>query len=144
MGLVFPTSGVYRDARRLRAAREELEGPEYERAIVRLEHGLINLGSEDWTHADARRLAKRAFKCSSQALTFLWHGDVDLDNNARARAIGPAVMIRKNSYANQSQRGAWTQSVLIPSSALCACENFRQSTRSCRLRRQLPKPPSVG
>lgn len=34
-----------------------------------------------------------------------------LDNNAGERAIRPAVMIRKNSYRNHSDRGALTQSV---------------------------------
>lgn len=46
-------------------------------------------------------------------LTFLWHENVPSDNNAGERAIRPAVMIRKNSYANGSQRGAFTQSVLM-------------------------------
>jgi hypothetical protein len=104
---------VYRDARQLHAARGEMTEADYQLAALRLEHRLIRLGSEDWTHADARRLAKRAFKYSSQLLTFLWHEDVDSDNNAGERAIRPAVMIRKNSYANQSERGALTQSVLM-------------------------------
>ena len=35
------------------------------------------------------------------------------DNNAGERAIRPAVVIRKNSYCNRSQRGADTQAVLM-------------------------------
>ena len=35
------------------------------------------------------------------------------DNNAAERAIRPAVIIRKNSYGNRSQRGADTQAVLM-------------------------------
>jgi hypothetical protein len=46
-------------------------------------------------------------------LTFLDHADVPFDNNAGERAIRPAVIIRKNSYCNRSQRGADTQAVLM-------------------------------
>jgi hypothetical protein len=35
------------------------------------------------------------------------------DNNAAERAIRPAVMIRKNSYANQSEQGATTMAVMM-------------------------------
>ena len=35
------------------------------------------------------------------------------DNNAAERAIRPAVIIRKNSYGNRSERGADTQAVLM-------------------------------
>ena len=36
-----------------------------------------------------------------------------VDNNHAERAIGPAVIIRKNSYGNRSERGADTQAVLM-------------------------------
>ena len=35
------------------------------------------------------------------------------DNNHAERAIRPAVLIRKNSYSNRSQRGADAQAVLM-------------------------------
>ncbi|MEM9365098.1 MAG: transposase [Planctomycetota bacterium] len=44
---------------------------------------------------------------------FLWYDDVPSSNNAGERALRPAVMIRKNSYANGSDRGALTRSVLM-------------------------------
>ncbi|MFQ5464238.1 MAG: transposase, partial [Phycisphaerae bacterium] len=45
--------------------------------------------------------------------TFLDHPEVPFDNNAAERAIRPAVIIRKNSYGNRSQRGADCQAVLM-------------------------------
>jgi transposase len=105
--------GVYRDAKRLHATRGTAEEDAYELAIHRLEGRLIALGTQTWTHADAKRLAKRLRKYSETLLTYLWHDEVASDNNAGERAIRPAVMIRKNSYANQSSRGARTQSVLM-------------------------------
>ena len=105
--------GVYRDAKKLHAAREEMVEADYDVSIARLEGRLIKLGSEDWDHADARRLAKRCLKYSGELLTFLWYEDVPSDNNAGERAIRPAVMIRKNSYQSGSDRGALSSSILM-------------------------------
>ena len=104
---------VYRDAKKLHGVGDEMPEADYDMSIARLEGRLIKLGSEDWDHADARRLAKRCIKYSSELLTFLWYEDVPSDNNAGERAIRPAVMIRKNSYQSGSDRGALTSSVLM-------------------------------
>ncbi len=45
--------------------------------------------------------------------TFLNQPDVPFDNNTAERAIRPAVIIRKNSYGNRSERGADCQAVLM-------------------------------
>ena len=45
--------------------------------------------------------------------TFLDEPGVPFDNNHAERAIRPAVMIRKNSQCNRSQRGAETQAILM-------------------------------
>ena len=105
--------GVYRDAKKLHSQRETLQANEYEVKSLRLEGRLINLGMTEWTHRDAHRLAKRLKKYSSELLTFLRYDDVAMDNNAGERSIRPAVMIRKTSYANHSEKGAFTQSVLM-------------------------------
>lgn len=119
-------TGVYRDAKQLHSKRSSMLENDYDTAVIRLEGRLTKLAAEDWTHADARRLAKRLAKYGDQLLTFLWYDDVPSDNNAAERAIRPAVMIRKNSYANQSERGALTQSVLMT------------VFRTLKLRRQQP------
>lgn len=105
--------GVYRDAKKLQSKRAQLAEHEYDMAVAKLEDRLAKLGSEPWGHAEATRLAKRLAKYGNELLTFLWHADVPSDNNAGERAIRPAVMIRKNSYCNHSDRGALTQSVLM-------------------------------
>lgn len=105
--------GAYRDAKKLQSKRTQLAEHEYDMAVAKLEDRLANLGSEPWVHTDAKRLAKRLVKYGNELLTFLWHADVPSDNNAGERAIRPAVMIRKNSYCNHSDRGALTQSVLM-------------------------------
>ena len=105
--------GVYRDAKKLHALKGELAQAESDRQIANLQGRLIRLGTDDWDHGDAKRLAKRCRKYGDELLTFLWYDDVPSDNNAGERAIRPAVMIRKNSYQSGSDRGALTTSVLM-------------------------------
>jgi transposase len=45
--------------------------------------------------------------------TFLDQEGVPFDNNHAERSIRPAVLLRKNSYGNRSQRGADCQAVLM-------------------------------
>lgn len=104
---------VYRDAKSLHAQRQELTGDPFDIGVARLEGRLADIARNEWQDPDARRLAKRLEKYGNNLLTFLWYDDVPMDNNTAERAIRPAVMIRKNSYCNQSERGALTQSVLM-------------------------------
>ena len=90
-----------------------MQEAQYDEEVIRLEGRLAKIGSEDWEHEDARRLAKRMAKYGNEMLTFMWYDDVASDNNTAERAIRPAVMIRKMSYANQSEQGATTQAVLM-------------------------------
>lgn len=104
---------IYRDAKKLHTQRGKLAGDEYDMSVARLEVRVSKLATEAWSHSDANRLSRRLEKYGPELLTFLWHDDVPADNNAGERAIRPAVMIRKNSYCNHSDRGALTQSVLM-------------------------------
>lgn len=104
---------VFRDAKKLHSEKASKPEPEYDMAVAKLEGRLAKLGGESWQHPDAKRLSKRMAKYGNELLTFLWYDDVPSDNNAGERAIRPAVMIRKNSYCNHSDRGALTQSVLM-------------------------------
>jgi transposase len=63
--------------------------------------------------SSSRRLLKRFRRHRDDLLTSLDDPAVPFDNNAAERAIRPAVIIRKNSYGNRSQRGADTQAVLM-------------------------------
>jgi len=50
---------------------------------------------------------------ADELFTFLDHPEVPYDNNTAERAIRPAVIIRKNSYANRSEAGADMQAPLM-------------------------------
>lgn len=104
---------IYRDAKGLHTERTTMKEADYDMAVARLEARIGKLANQSWQHSDATRLSKRLTKYGGELLTFLWYEDVPSDNNAGERAIRPAVMIRKNSYCNHSDRGALTQSVLM-------------------------------
>jgi transposase len=104
---------VYRDAKKLHSQKGTLASNDYDMGVAKLEGRLLEIAHSPWQHADAQRLAKRIEKYGNQLLTFLWYDDVPMDNNTAERAIRPAVMIRKNSYCNHSDRGALAQSVLM-------------------------------
>jgi hypothetical protein len=74
---------------------------------------LDELMAASWEDKQARRLLKRFRRHRDDLFTFLDNAAVPFDNNAAERAIRPAVIIRKNSYGNRSERGADTQAVLM-------------------------------
>jgi|TARA_B100001971_G_scaffold210466_1_gene236035 transposase len=80
---------------------------------LRLQIRLQMLIDTEWKHSDARRLIKRLRRHSSDLFTFLDYDNVPSDNNHAERAIRPAVIIRKNSQSNRSERGADTQAILM-------------------------------
>jgi hypothetical protein len=80
-----------------------------ERLTVRLR----KLLDTPWKDGQAKRLIKRLRRHQDDLFTFVDQVDVPFDNNAAERAIRPAVIIRKNSYGNRSQRGADCQAVLM-------------------------------
>ena len=79
----------------------------------RLEARLQQLLAQPWENAHARRLVKRLRRHAQELFTFLDHPEVPFDNNHAERTIRPAVIIRKNSYANGSEDGADLQAVLM-------------------------------
>ena len=87
--------------------------PEYASRRDRLHARLDELMATPWEDKQARRLLKRFRRHRNDLFTFLDNAAVPFDNNAAERAIRPAVIIRKNSYGNRSERGADTQAVLM-------------------------------
>jgi len=79
----------------------------------RLEQRLQTLIAHAWENKQARRLVKRLRRHATELFTFVDHAEVPFDNNHAERMIRPAVIIRKNSYANGSFDGADLQAVLM-------------------------------
>jgi len=100
------------DAIRLKK-REEVPAGEHASRRERLTARLDGLIAAEWEDKDAKRLIKRLRRHRDDLFTFLDEPEVPFDNNHAERAIRPAVMIRKNSFGNRSDRGADTQAVLM-------------------------------
>lgn len=103
---------LLRDAMRLRQ-RGGSDETAFASRRTRLHARLDELIETPWKDSQARRLVKRLRRHQNDLFTFLDHPDVPFDNNHAERAIRPAVIIRKNSYCNRSERGADTQAVLM-------------------------------
>lgn len=103
---------LLRDGMRL-SKHSERTAPDYASKRQRLTLRLQDLLEQPWKDKNARRLVKRLRRHANEMFTFLDHPDVPYDNNTAERAIRPAVIIRKNSYANRSEAGADMQAVLM-------------------------------
>lgn len=104
---------LIRDAIRLGKRNDDHDEETYCRRLRRLKKRLRLLIEHDWQSTEARRLIKRLRRHENELFTFLEHFDVPYDNNCGERSIRGAVIMRKNSFNNRSQRGALTQSVLM-------------------------------
>ena len=104
---------VYADAIRLAAARGSLPADAYGLRHAKLQARLLDLAGAAWINPHARRLAARLAKYGDDLLTFVEFPGVPADNNQAEREIRPAVLMRKASYGNQSERGADTRAVLM-------------------------------
>ena len=76
---------------------------------------IYQMGKEavSWSNKEAKRLIKRLNRHQDELLTFLHHVNVPFENNFGERSIRGAVIMRKNSFNNRSEKGALTQSVLM-------------------------------
>ena len=104
---------LIRDSIRISKRRREVSEKQFASKRDRLRKRLHDLLEKPWENKHAQRLTKRLRRHESEQFTFLDHIDVPADNNHAEREIRPAVMMRKNSFANGSNAGAETQSVLM-------------------------------
>ncbi len=103
---------LLRDGIRLRK-RPDFTPKRYQGRIDRLNRRVGQMAREEHADADARRLTKRLRRYAEYIFTFLDYPYISADNNFGERQIRPAVILRKNSQSNRSDRGAATQSVLM-------------------------------
>ena len=103
---------LLRDGIRLRK-RPDFALKRYQSRIDRLNRRVGQMAHEEHADADAKRLTKRLRRYGEYIFTFLDYPYVPADNNFGERQIRPAVILRKNSQSNRSDRGAASQAVLM-------------------------------
>jgi transposase len=104
---------LVRDSIRLWKRREQLDRQLYSRRRELIELRLRELIEAQWVNSQARRLRDRLDRYEDYLFTFLDKPYVPFDNSLAERSIRPAVIMRKNSYSNRSDKGARTQSTLM-------------------------------
>ena len=104
---------LLRDALRLAARKQELDGEKFISLKNHVDPRLEEILLTPWSNGNARRLIKRLRRHRHDLFTFLDHDDVPSDNNHAEREVRPAVIIRKNIFGNRSMRGAQTQAILM-------------------------------
>jgi hypothetical protein len=103
---------LLRDGIRLRE-RRDFTPERYASRIARIDQRLIALAEASYGDTDASRLASRLSRHRDELFTFLDRPEASWENNFAERQIRPAVILRKNSQCNRSERGAATQAVLM-------------------------------
>jgi transposase len=103
---------LLRDARRLRD-RPDYTPQRYARRIQLINRRLSGLVDDASLDPDAQRLIKRLRRFRDELFTFLRRPEAPWDNNFAERQIRPAVILRKNTQCNRSERGADTQAILM-------------------------------
>ncbi|MBK9119415.1 MAG: transposase [Phycisphaerales bacterium] len=103
---------LIRDGIRLRK-RRDFTPEKYRGRILRIGRRLDALIAAEVEDVDARRLLKRLRRTGDHLFTFLDYPQIPFENNFAERQIRPAVILRKNSQSNRSDRGALTQAVLM-------------------------------
>lgn len=97
----------------LRLSLQTLRPKVYARRCARMEQRLQILITHPYQDGHCKRLVKRLKRHQQELFTFLKHPGVPADNNHAERMIRPAVISRKNSYCNRSEKGAMTQAILM-------------------------------
>jgi len=103
---------LIRDGIRLRR-RSDFTPEKYASRIARIDERLQALACAAYDDPDASRLAARLRRHLDELFTFLDRPEADWNNNLAERMIRPAVILRKGSQCNRSERGAATQAVLM-------------------------------
>lgn len=103
---------LIRDGIRLRK-RPDFSPEKYRGRIQRIGRRLDALIAAECADPDAKRLLKRLRRTGDHLFTFLDYPEIPFENNFAERQIRPAVILRKNSQSNRSDRGAATQAVLM-------------------------------
>ena len=85
-----------------------------------LQHKASQLLELPLSEPNEEAVRNRLYKQRDHLFTFLDHDGVDATNNLAERQLRPAVIARKISCGNKTQKGARTWQILTPLAATCA------------------------
>jgi hypothetical protein len=85
----------------------------YQQCVARLEERADQLLNQPRPQAQEERVRKRLWKQRDHLFTFLKHRLVEATNNRAERQLRPAVIARKISCGNKTEKGAATWQILM-------------------------------
>jgi hypothetical protein len=112
-------TGFLRSAMALDRLRHDLPPPEFARIRQHLDDRADLLLGPTRNDPDEERIANRLRKRRQWLFTFLDHPGVEATNNRAERALRPAVIARKLSCGNKTERGKRTWEILASLAATC-------------------------
>jgi len=110
---------------KLQQAHGWLPEPVYQRGVASLEKRLTKLLAPTYPQREEEKVAQRFRNQREPLFTFLHHPEVEATHNLAERQLRPAVIARKLSGGNATERGARTLEVLALHDPLTELHNRR-------------------
>jgi transposase len=142
----FPraVAGLLRGAMDLGRRRAQMHPHGFAVARGRIEAGLDRLLRYHLSDPDNERFAAHLFKHRKYLFTFLDEEAVEPTNNLAERQLRPAVIARKLSAGNRTERGASTHAVLASLAATCRQQGQRFTDLAVSLLCPDGRPPALS
>ena len=112
-GFLEEMTSLLREALLIGRVRDDIGPERLNRAIGSLEHRAHQWLSRSYEQPALQRVRNRLWKRREHLFTFLRETRVDATNNAAERALRPAVIARKLSCGNRTDRGRRTFQTLM-------------------------------
>lgn len=102
--------GFFNRGKQLR--EDKANGKNIETRLKRIKNETENFAKREFKKVELRTLGKRLIKYRLEMYTFI-EKNIEPTNNNAEREIRPAVLMRKTSYGNRSDRGRNNQAILM-------------------------------
>ena len=119
-GFLCEVEAMLRAAVALRQQKADLSLEIFSDLRQALQHKAVQLLEPPRSEPNEEAVRKRLHKQRDHLFTFLDHDGVDATNNLAERQLRPAVIARKISCGNKTQKGARTWQILTSLAATCA------------------------
>jgi len=119
-GFLCEVEAMLRAAVALRQQKADLSLEIFSDLRQALQHKAVQLLEPPRSEPNEEAVRKRLHKQRDHLFTFLDHDGVDATNNLAERQLRPAVIARKISCGNKTQKGALTWQILASIAATCA------------------------
>ena len=107
----------------LKKSKDDLNNDQYKQCCLHLEKNANKLLEASRSNRLEEQIANRIRKQRDHLFTFLYHDQVDATNNLAERQLRPAVISRKLSCGNKTEKGARTWQIIT---SLCVTRQQRQ------------------